>query len=604
MVDNGHPRNIDELEKHFDKALSNLRVYELPLPLALKTSLTIFENHLRTAPQRIPDSLSAEAAILNHKASIEVLIPSIFRKCKTRELPKKRITVTTDMFTTVSDALNFCQRYQVAIHVYTLYHQKQFTGSLSGRIANFRYPNELDIGRSTLNFALHDYHQQTTIMQSKLLGKLPPSIPYEKSREAMRRHIKSKDLRTIMHSIPEDVYIPMREIVEATQYKPSVVAEANCGKYSVAECHDFWLEFITLMVIYTYACEEKKRAEKSFNLLEHRTLQLDMPQLAALLAERGAIKHELASSVLSDIVLDVESTHPDVLIQPLIPMPNTRTLLIAPSLIYTINWEVCLLRNWIRLYPDKYGDIIANKKKELAKSFGETFDSKRFVISANRELTNEQGQIIGDVDVAVFDPSDGLLALFEVKWLIEPDSPKETIRADQEIAYGIDQALRNRREFEKDAHSFLKKVFPNHKIEIASVKEVKCYVIGYGNVGCRDDEDNGVYVLDYLLSIDIITAFQNIPLRQLLSRIIDKQRDISDSIRDGATTMSIKLAGYMLRLPGFRPSTIPNLAENLRTKPPGKNSPCICGSGRKYKKCCLKLEKYAEDIIPPTVSTI
>jgi len=486
MVDGGYPSNIDELEQHFDTALSNLRVYELPLPLALKTSLTIFEERHRTATRRIPDRLSAEAAMLHHKRSIEILIPSLFRKCKIKELPKGTITVTPYILTTVTDALNFCERYSIAILVYTEYHQKRFTGALSGRIANFRFSNDVDVGRSLLNFALHRYHEQTMIMKSELLGKLPPSIPYNKSRVAMRRHIKSKDLRTILHSVPEGVYIPMREIVEATLAKPSVVTEANCGKYSVAECHDFWLEFMTLMLIYTYACEEKKMVEKSFNLLEHRILQLDLLQLSALLAERGAIKRELASSVLSDLVLDVESDRPDMLIQPLIPVPNTRTILIAPSLIFTTNWEVCLLRNWTRLYPDKYGDIIASKKTELAKSFGKTFDSNRFIISTNRELTNEKGQRIGDVDVAVFDPSDGLLALFEVKWLIEPDSPRETIRANQEIAYGIDQVLRNKHEFEQYGPSFLKQVFPNYEIEIASVREVKCFVIGHGDVGLKD----------------------------------------------------------------------------------------------------------------------
>lgn len=597
MVNIEYPSNIDELEQYFDTALLNLRVYELPLLLALKTSMAIFEDLHRTVSQRIPNRLSAEAAMIHHKRSIEILIPLLFRKCKIKESPKGKITVTPNIMKVVTDALHFCERYYFAILVYTRYHQKQFTGSLSGRIANFRFSNGIDIGRSTLNFALHQYHQQTMIMQSESLGKLPPSISSNKSREAMHRHIKSKDLSTILHSVPEDVYIPMREIVEATQAKPSVVAEANCGKYSVAECYDFWLEFMTLMLVYTFACEEKKIVEKSFNLLEHRILQLDLRQLAALLAEQGAIKRELASSVLSDLVLDAESNRPDILTQPLIPIPNTRTVLIAPSLIFTANWEVCLLRNWTRLYPDIYGAIIASKKTVLAKSFGKTLDSERFVISTNRELKNKQGRKIGDVDVAVFDPSDGLLALFEVKWLIEPDSPKETARTEQEIAYGIDQVLRNRCEFEQNASSFLKQVFPNYKIEVESVREVECYVIGYGDVGCKDDEDNGVYILDYLLSTDIITASQHIPLGQLLSRIIDKQRQISDAIRNGATTMSIKLAGYMLRLPGFKPSTTPYSAKNERIKPPGRNSPCICGSGRKYKKCCLKLEDYTDDFI-------
>lgn len=301
--------------------------------------------------------------------------------------------------------------------------------------------------------------------------------------------------------------------------------------------------------------------------------------------------------MLSDLVLHVESSHPDALIQPLIPMPNTRTVLIAPSLIFTTNWEVCLLRNWARLYPDGYGAIIASRKVELAKSFGMALDSERFVVATDKTLVDGQGRTVGDVDVAVFDPSDGSLGLFEVKWLIEPDSPKETIRAEQEIAHGIDQVLRNRHEFERDALSFLKQVFANHEIETTSVREVKCYVVGHGDVGLKDDEDNGVYVLDYFLSVDIIAASKDISLRQSLSLIIAKQREISESIRDGASTLSIKLAGYVLRLPGFRPSTTPYLLKSTRTQPPGRNSPCICGSGMKYKKCCLELERHADDVV-------
>jgi uncharacterized protein YecA (UPF0149 family) len=592
-----YPCSIEELEQHFDNALSKLRVHELPLPLALKTSLTIFEDRHRTVTETVHDRLSAEAAMLHHKRSIEVLVPTLFMKCKTKEFPEGKITITQDMINTVTDALDFCERYYFTISAYTAYHQKQFKGSLSGRVADFRLSSDMDIGRSLLNFALHKYHEQRTVIQSELRGSLPPSIPPDKGREAMHRHIKSKDLITTLYSIPEDVYTPIREIVEATQASPTVAAEANCGKYSVAECYEFWLEFMTLMLIYTYACEEKKKVEESFNLLNHRILQLDLPQLVDLLAIRGTVKRELATSVLSDLVLDVEASRPDVLIQPLIPIPNTRTVLIAPSLIFTTNWEVCLLRNWVRLYPDIYRDVIASKKGELAKSFGITFDSERFVIAWNRKLIDGQGRTIGDVDVAVFDPADGLLALFEVKWLIEPDSPKETTRAEQRIAGGIEQVLRNRHEFERDAPNFLKKVFVNHKIEITSVTEVKCYVVGHGYVGLKDDEDSGVYILDYLLSIDIIAASKNIPLRQLLTLILAKQREISDSISNQASTLRIKLAGCLLRLPGFSPPATPYLLKSTRTQPTGRNSPCICGSGMKYKKCCLELESYADDVV-------
>lgn len=35
-------------------------------------------------------------------------------------------------------------------------------------------------------------------------------------------------------------------------------------------------------------------------------------------------------------------------------------------------------------------------------------------------------------------------------------------------------------------------------------------------------------------------------------------------------------------------------------KKPGRNTPCPCGSGKKYKICCLKQEKEKPLVLPPT----
>jgi hypothetical protein len=597
MVEVGHPENIDELERYFDEALSKLRVYELPLYLALKVALVVFEELHCTATDRIPERFSAEAAMLHYKCALEILIPYLFKRCEPQEPPQHPLVVTNSTVATVTDALHFCERYHFVVHCYTLYHQKRFTGSLSDRVADFQYSSGINLGRSSLNLLLHQYHEQRAINQSKLFGMLSPSISTSKSKNALVKQIRCTDVRAILHSTPEEVYIPIREIVETAVPRPAVDANANCGSYSIGDCYSFWLEFITRMLTYEKACEEKSRIDGSFNLLEHRIVQITLPELSAILANRGAIEYEVALSILSDLVFDVAAIRPDILVQPLIPIPNTEKVLIAPSLISTANWEVCVLRNWTRLYQDVYGQVIASKKAELAKSLASSLDSGRFVISTNRKLTDEQGQTIGDVDVAAFDPSDGLLALFEVKWLIEPDSVRETIRSDMEIAHGIEQSLRCRREFEKDRPGFLKQVFPHDGIETSAVRELKCYVIAHGNVGCKDDEENEVYILDYLLSIDTIINSTNISLRQILSRIMNRQIEISNSIDEGARPLRIKLAGYLIRLPGYGARTMPNLRKSSRTKQPRRNDQCICGSGRKYKKCCLELDGYAEDML-------
>ncbi len=597
MIESGWPQNIDELEQHFDEALSRLRIYELPLSIALRLSLVAFEEWHCTATDRIHGRFSAFAAMLYCKDALEILVPNLFKRCRLQEPLKGRPIVTKSIVEVVTEALHFCQRYSFVVHAYTLYHQKQFTGLLSSRVVDFQYPRGFNLGRSSLSLLLHNYHEQRTLNQSWSSGMLPPSIAPDNFKEALVRRVRSTDVRAILDSIHDELHIPIRQIVEATVPRPTVDTNANCGGYSIGDCYNFWVEFMVRMLAYNLACEERRKVDHSFSLSEHRILQLTLPELAAILANRGTVEHEIALSILTDLVFDSTAIRPDVLIQPLVPIPDTRTILIAPSLIFTANWEVCVLRNWTRLYPDIYGKVIASKKGELAKSLGSALVSKSFVASVNRKLTDKRGQTIGDADVAAFDPSDGLLAILQVKWLIEPDSVRETIRTDAEISYAIEQSIRCKRAFENDRSGFLKQVFPDHDIEASAVKELKCCVLARGDIGNKDDEENEIYILDYLLSIDTVNNSSNVPLRQILSRVIDKQVEISNSIEEGAHPIRVKLAGYLIRLPGYGTVARPVINRSLRTKQPRRNDRCICGSGRKYKKCCLELANYDEDVL-------
>jgi len=176
-------------------------------------------------------------------------------------------------------------------------------------------------------------------------GKLPPSITPEKSRMAMLEAIRCADIKEMLYLVPDDIYVPVREIVEGTIARPTVDATAQCHNYTVEEYYRFWIELATLMAIYSVACEERKKIDKSFNLLENRVLQFSLPRLAELVINRGNVEYESAKCILSDIVLDLEASRPDVLVQPLVPVPNKQIVLVSPSLITTSNWEVCLLRN-------------------------------------------------------------------------------------------------------------------------------------------------------------------------------------------------------------------------------------------------------------------
>lgn len=597
MVDSGQPQNIDELERHFDEALSRLRVYQLPLSTALRVSLSVFEELNCTATARIRERASAFAAMLYHKDALGILMPNLFERCGEGGSPEERPVVAGDIVPIVADALNFCERYQFAVHSYTLYHQKLFTGSLSDRVADFQYSKDFDLGRSSLSLLLQHYDEQRTVNQSWRSGMLPPSIAPGKSRQALVKLVQSRDVREILSCMPDDVYTPIREIVEATISRPTVDAKASCGSYSISDCYSFWIEFMVRMSAYNLACETRSSMDKSFNLLEHRVLQLALPQLSAIVANRGTVDYEVALSILRDLVFDSEAVRPDILVRPLVPIPGTGTVLVTPSLIFTSNWEVCALRNWTRLYPNTYRKVIASKKGELAKSLHGALASKHLVASVDRKLTDRERRTVGDVDVAAFDPSDGLLVMFQVKWLIEPDSTRETTRTDAEISYAIEQSVRCKHAFETDRSRFLGQVFPDHRIEASAVKDLKCYVVARGDMGSKDDEENDVYVLDYALSMETVAASTDVPLREILSRTINRQLEISSSIEETAHPLKIKLAGYLICLPGYGAAARPVVTRSPKTQEPHRNDGCTCGSGRKYKRCCLEIASYAEDVV-------
>ena len=128
------------------------------------------------------------------------------------------------------------------------------------------------------------------------------------------------------------------------------------------------------------------------------------------------------------------------------------------------------------------------------------------------------------------------------------------------------------------------------------LRDVQCFVIGHGDVGIKDDEQGGIFILDYFLSCELIRRSGNISLRRIIANILDKQRQLSDSAAKMAGIMKVKLAGFLFCLPGHG-TYIHNVPPSAGRREIGRNSPCLCGSGLKYKKYCMELADYDEHIV-------
>lgn len=586
------PNNLDDLEHYIDGVLSKLRIYHLPLYTALLHFLTVFEGRFDFV--YYPKSI-VEAMMLYTKDSLQTLIPQLFRYCPRPTFVNRGASPTLDELTDARDAMKFCERYGIAAHCFTQYHQKWYVGAVKDRVATFAYLDGTDVGRAQLNLTLHKYHEDRTISQSAKVGRLWPSVPVEESKMAMQIAIKLAEGNMLYYSLPDKIYIPFREIAESTLPKPTIEGGTRCTNYTVDDYYRLWLEFATLAMIHCFACDEKYSAHSPYSVPWARVMHFKLADLGTILAKRGNVDYQLAMHILSDLVLDLKTSRPDVLVQPLIPIPESDIVMIPPSLIYTSNWEVCLLRNWIIRYPDVYGHVVAQKKEKLADEFGKLFDSNRFKVSTRKKLKNRQGRIIGDVDTAVFDPTEGYLAIFELKWLIEPDSMREAMKADREISKGIEQVLLMKSEFDGDVYNFLNQVFPGCGITPAKVKELRPFVIGHGDVGGQMAAQSNMPVLDYFLTLEILQKYANRSLREILTLMLQQQQRLSEATAKKYHPMQVKLAGFLFRLPGYGDTRELSIFHNPSKPNLRRNDRCLCGSGIKYKDCCWELKDYIED---------
>ena len=591
--------NVEDIEKHVDNVLSGLRIFQLPAELALIVSSVMLEYHVSKIPERVPDIHSYQNAFTERKSGFQILIENIIKRCSPLPIDAPDIEITGDSLSSTSAALQFCQRYDLVSLLYWNYYSKLFIGSVNNRIVEFKYPEAIDVGRSTLNLYLSRYNETERVSKAINKGNVVPILSAEKRRKAISiaiEALKKYEIEEIMNQMPDDIYASFREIF-ALQEKSKLEENTNYKGYSIDEYYRFWIEFSTLMAVYRFLCVEKSKLDNNFNRNASRYILIcSLPKLLKWIKNIVPLEEKTVKLIIMDLLLDTESAHPDVLIQPLIPLKANRMVIISPSIVTTTNWEVCLLRNWGRS-PDIYGKVIGGQKENLANKLGNLFNTDYFVVSTRKKILGDNDNEIGDVDVAVFDKREGTIVIFEVKWLIEPDSPKETKKTHQEIKTGIKQVLRNKREYLREPANFLKHVFPQYRIESTEVKELLGFVVGHGDVGPKDDIQNEIFVLDYLVLSEIIDGSKNPNLKQLMKEVTNKHRKIEEIALKQAGTIRLKLAGYLFSAPGFGNFLAAESQGMKYQEKIKRNDLCSCGSGLKYKKCCLAIESLSQNTV-------
>ena len=469
----------------------------------------------------------------------------------------------------------------------TAYRQGWMDCQVKGRVVRFCDRNEQDSVQSLIHKALHRYHEENYLDAKAIEGIVRRYSP-ENTMALLQSAIKHKDLERIIFNIPEDVLQHFKEIVLASSPPYTISPETKFNEYTLADYHKVWVQLSALMLAYIRACNIRYKPQSQL-LINSRIIIVEPTELASLLG--GMIKDISADSVteiVRGLILDVNSNRPDFQVQSLVPSGIDNLLLLSPELIYTSNWEVCLLRHWAKIFPGKYGSIVASQKDKLADRLAVLFNQTGVNTAIRKIIEDSCGKPLVDVDLAVLDELNGYLAFIEVKWLIEPDSFQEESNAQQEIHKGIAQLRIIEKMLDLDKNGLILKIFNDKQIKPECVTDIHYFLISQGEVHSRVNSDR-IDILDYQLSYRMLEKNILLPLKNRFAEIIEYHNNLKVKTSNDMVYNCTKLGGYLFQTLGL------SMKGPIREKKPSSpKEPCSCGSGKSYGSCCQILEDYEE----------
>ena len=591
---------VDKIEELIDQTWGNLQVYEFPLNLAVFMVLASFEHYLASPlTTRLPYTrkLLNPIEITHLRQGLQELVPMLFKRCKATAFKYSRIKDLRNLntpYTYAAQAMNYCQKYEWMAYHLTAYRQGLCECQVKERVITFTIPSQAVLAQSLIHHLLHQYREMRS-RDEKSLSNISLDSPYEKITESLKKAIKHIGPEEFLHRIPNDVFETYKSIVLASAPSPTIEENASFSIYSVKEYYDFWVTLSSLMISYLEACKIKYGNDDK-RLMNSRVVIIHPDDLANIVAGKcGGVSYHLARQIVQELTLDPSQKRPDIQIQPIIQIASD-ILFLAPHLIFTSNWEVCLLRNWAKASPGRYGEVVASKKDKLTDELAETIQSMRLTIVKRKKLFDQEGKLIGDVDLAIFDKSMGFLIIAEIKWVIEPDSFQDESHAREELSKGIKQLRICQSLIGENIEHFTSEFFGDD-VKHNDIKEVLYVLLSHGGLDCRfDAEEYNIHLLDYVLSLDVIKSNLALSIKDLFLKIIAMHERAKKVIEKNTTIHRLKISGYLLETQGIK-RDIQSKADggdNFKSYP--VNQPCPCGSGKRYKDCCKTLEPYEEDV--------
>lgn len=227
--------------------------------------------------------------------------------------------------------------------------------------------------------------------------------------------------------------------------------DLTIGDLTVRDLRAFWAALMAISDIHTVAhwiADDGLLDDLPINTI---VLCKPLAEFTQLIARISGLAVDAVNYLLNIFTYDVAIADRVPILQPLLPVDNDR-LCLPTSFVNGNSFE----RNFRKLlhHHPRLREFVDEFESDLEpaalRTLSDLFPHPRFTTVLQLQIPN-----VTDVDVLVFDLDAGFALVIEHKWLIAPDTLRESISNDEKLARGSQQATRSC-QYLRDHHDYLR----------------------------------------------------------------------------------------------------------------------------------------------------
>lgn len=563
---------IREVEKIIDAYHKQNPLFSLNRKTALYNALIVFEDACRLGGTTdfavIGDGLEYSMLIREQLDSLNVLIQWIFQDCLHEDTDTLDMKIISERYINTAQLLQFqAKPYSPICSAYISYSRGHFSARVDetqNKITFLDNPQNRNVVISDMVESI----SRDRAMESKFMSTLNLSVANSK----LIASIKFQN-GCISYSTDEEIWNPFSEMMERQWVNTSELPEEwEFDKFSVKDFKQFWIAIATLCFIHMIACLKSGAPGAD---VQEAVLIKSPTDFVQVIADKTKLSTDRIFAILKLLTYNSRLKNNDIIYQPFVEIDKDR-LALAPHLILASRPERNLISLIHKLRDKSYFDL-TNLREGIMQDELDTIIGKitNVLVAKNKSLPDT----LPDVDYAIWDKESNSILICELKWLIEADSTSEVFARVQDLEHGCNQVLDMLTYAKNYCSDFCNKVFGLAMSDSLPVV-MGCVV---SKKGIRvDNSDIPVISLQTLL--DLLKRYS---VNRTFEMIKEKSYLFSTPPNFEFGLQAISYAGYTFEIPALikKQSTISGTYKRIGPKI-GRNDPCPCGSGKKYKKCC------------------